>query len=236
MRRHLLEETYETIEAIEADSAADVREELGDLYMLVTMIARMYEESERFTVTDVLEEISEKLVRRHPHVFGESTITDSSEVVEQWQQIKEQEGKRSRTSLLDEVSRALPSLERAHKLQRKAAKVGFDWPTLGGVRAKLLEEIDEVMDEAGGPEALDSARREHDTASPALEQEIGDLLFSAVNLARYLGVDPSTALNRANNKFTSRFHHVESEMGKRGRELHGRDMELMDELWNSAKG
>lgn len=236
MRRHLLEETYESIEAIESDRTEDVREELGDLYLLVTMIARMYEEDGRFSVADSLDTISQKLVRRHPHVFGESSVESTEDVLDQWQRIKvEQEGKRAKTGALDGVSRALPSLERAYKLQRKAAKVGFDWPDLAGVRAKLHEEIDEVVDAAGGPSALSTPRRADDTADAELEREVGDMLFSAVNFARFLGVDPSTALNRANTKFTDRFHHVERELARSGKEPAAEHFELMDELWNASK-
>ena len=238
LRRHLLEETYECIEAIESKSPGEIEEELGDIYMLVTMIARIYEENKVFGIVEVLNGVTAKLVRRHPHVFGESEIQSTAEVLDQWQRIKvEQEGKRPATGHLDSVSRALPALERAYKLQRRAAKVGFDWPALGGVREKLHEEIDEVIEAAGGGQAaLDSGRRADDTASAELEQEVGDLLFSAVNLARYLGVDPSTALNRSNNKFVERFHQVELEMRQRGVEMTSDELTLMDELWEEAKG
>lgn len=238
LRRHLLEETYECIEAIESKSASDIEEELGDLYMLVTMLGRIYEEQRDFNVADVLETVAKKLVRRHPHVFGNAVVESSDEVVDQWQRIKtEQEGKRAKTGHLDSVSRALPALERAYKLQRRAAKVGFDWPALSGVCDKLHEEIDEVIAEAwdGASPALESTKRSDDTASDDLEKEIGDMLFSAVNLARFLGVDPSTALNRTNNKFVERFHHVEEEMDRRGTEMSAEQLELMDRIWNESK-
>ncbi len=238
LRRHLLEETYECIEAIESKSPTDIEEELGDLYMLLTMLARIYEEQELFSTADILETVSQKLVRRHPHVFGDSVVESTDEVIDQWQRIKtEQEGKRAKTGHLDSVSRALPALERAYKLQRRASKVGFDWPTLSGVRDKLHEEIDEVLAEASQSTtpALESAKRSDDTASHELEQEIGDMLFSAVNLARFLGVDPSTALNRANNKFVERFHHVENEMKRLDTPMTADQLELMDRIWNEAK-
>ena len=236
LRRHLLEETYECIEAIESGTPLDAEEELGDLYLLVTTIATIYQEAGAFTVADVLEGVSAKLIRRHPHVFADASVESTEDVLDQWQRIKtEQEGRRAPTGLLDGISRALPALERAHKLQRKATKVGFDWPSLGGVRDKLHEEIEEVISEAGGPDALESARRDDDSAHAALEQEVGDMLFSAVNLARYLGVDPSTALNRANAKFLSRFRHVETRIKEMGRELSAAELELMDSLWNEHK-
>jgi tetrapyrrole methylase family protein / MazG family protein len=236
MRRHLLEETYEAIEAIESGSSSDVEEELGDVYLLVTMLALMYEERGDFSVADVLASVCEKLIRRHPHVFADAVVGGTEDVLDQWQQIKvEQEGKRPKTGALDGVSRTLPSLERAYKLQRRAAKVGFDWPDLAGVREKLHEEIDELVDAAGGEVALGSPRRDDDTASEELEREVGDMLFSAVNLARFLGVDPSIALNRANGKFTQRFHHVENELARSGKKPAAEHFALMDALWNASK-
>ena len=236
VRRNLLEETYECIEAIESESRTDVEEELGDVFMLVTMLARMYEEAGDFGLVDVLRSVAAKLVRRHPHVFGTVKLASSDEVIAQWNQIKaEAEGKPAPSGLLDAVSRAMPSLERAHALQRVAAKVGFDWPALDGVRDKLLEELDEVVREIGGDEGLRAPRLEHGAGGPALEDEVGDLLFSAVNVARYLGVDPSIALNRANAKFTARFRDVELRMAELGRRMEPGELDLMDELWNSAK-
>jgi tetrapyrrole methylase family protein / MazG family protein len=236
LRRHLLEETYECIEAVESGSPSDVEEELGDVYMLVTIIARMYEEAGDFTLVDVLRSVAAKLVRRHPHVFNGTKIASADEVVAQWNQIKtEAEGKPAATGLLDAVSRAMPSLERAHALQRVAAKVGFDWPSLAGVREKLLEELDEVIDEAGGDAALEAPRLEHGAGGSDLEGEVGDLLFSAINVARYLGVDPSIALNRANAKFTARFRDVELRMAELGNQMEPAHFEVMDELWNRAK-
>ena len=236
VRRHLLEETYECIEAIESESLSDVEEELGDVYMLVTMLGRMYEEAGDFTLADVLRSVAAKLVRRHPHVFGDAEVASADEVVEQWNQIKtESEGKPAATGMLDTVSRAMPSLERAHAIQRVAAKVGFDWPSLAGVREKLLEELDEVVHEAGGEDALHASRLEHGAGGSDLENEVGDLLFSAVNVARYLGVDPSIALNRANAKFTARFRDVELRMAELGHSMEPAHFALMDELWNRTK-
>ncbi|MDR0656926.1 MAG: nucleoside triphosphate pyrophosphohydrolase, partial [Treponema sp.] len=212
LRGDLIEETYECIEAIDQQDPSHVREELGDIFLLVTMIAYMHEQEGHFTLEDVLEGVSEKLVRRHPHVFGDLKAEDgsalsSAEVLGNWARIKvEQEGRKPKDSILDEVSRGLPPLDRAWKLQKKAAKAGFDWPDIRGVSAKIEEELEEVL----------SAAEKNTAGTPssraALEEELGDLLFSAVNLCRYLGVEPSVALQRTNLKFTGRFKHVEKRM------------------------
>lgn len=236
IRRNLLEETYECIEAIEDDSPAEIAEELGDVFLLVTMLSRMYEESGEFRVVDVLTGLCEKLVRRHPHVFGEAQAATADEVVDQWRRIKsEQEGKPEASGLLDKVSRGRPAVERANELQKAAAKAGFDWPALGGVREKVLEELSEVVDQAGGDEAMELSRSQFADASDELEDEVGDLLFSVVNFARYLGVDPSVALNRANTKFTKRFREVERRMAELGRRMEAAELGAMDALWDEAK-
>jgi tetrapyrrole methylase family protein/MazG family protein len=192
-------------------------------------------------LTDVLAGISEKLIRRHPHVFaagkgpeaavssGEAGALTSAEVLQNWARIKvEQEGRRPKDSILDEVSRGLPPLDRAWKLQKKAAKAGFDWPALEGVIAKVKEELEE---------AVEAVSSEGAPAAPGgvLEEELGDLLFSAVNLCRYLGVEPSVALQRTNAKFTERFKHVEKRMKETGAEMKQENLPLMDQYWEEAK-
>lgn len=224
LRGNLLEEAYELVEAIDEKDPAHVREEAGDLYLLVTMIAHMYEERGLFTVADSLDSISDKLIRRHPHVFADSDASTPDAVIRQWNQIKETvEGRRPKDSVLDEVSRALPPMERAYKLQKKAAKAGFDWTDVRDVFAKLREEIAETE------EARTEADRE------ALESEIGDILFTAVNLARALEVDPSVALHGAVERFSRRFRHVEQGMAREGLPLARENMARMDALWNDAK-
>ncbi len=228
LRGGLVEETYELIEAIDEGDAEHVREEAGDLFLLATMIAYMHEEEGGFSVADALGGIAEKLVRRHPHVFGESDADTSEKVLAQWKEIKEKvEGRRPKDSVLDEVSRALPPLERAYKLQKKAAKAGFDWPRSEEVWAKAREELAEAE------EACEAAAREGDRE--ALEGELGDLLFSVVNLARWLKIDPALALNRTADKFSRRFRHVERRMAESGKALGPESMGLMDEFWNEAK-
>jgi len=221
LRDSLIEEAYECVDAIVQKDDANLREELGDLYMLVTMIAYIKQQDGVFSVEDVLREVNAKLVRRHPHVFGDVAISSSDEVLSQWARIKvEVEGKPVLDSAIDGVLRSLPPLERAHKIQKKAAKVGFDWQDIGPVRDKVLEEFEETMD------ASDDDSR---------EEELGDLLFSVVNLARFLKVNPSVALHRANEKFVRRFKLVEQEMRRRGSPMSAAALPEMDDIWNSLK-
>jgi tetrapyrrole methylase family protein/MazG family protein len=228
MRGNVIEEAYELVEAIDEDQDAHVREEIGDLFLLGVMIAYMKEEGGAFSVADSLDSISEKLVRRHPHVFGEAEASTSEAVLAQWHKIKEEvEGKRKKDSLLDEVSRALPPLERAYRIQKKAAKVGFDWTRAEEVWAKAREELSEA--EA----ACERAAKEGDRA--AVEEELGDLLFSAVNLSRFLDVDPAVALHGTVEKFSRRFRHVEKRMSEAGKALSAEHMDLMDSYWDEAK-
>jgi tetrapyrrole methylase family protein/MazG family protein len=231
LRGDLIEETYECVEAIDEKEASHIKEELGDLFLLVTMISYMHEEAGAFSVADVLNNVSEKLLRRHPHVFGAaaeplSSALSSAEVLQNWARIKvEQEGRRPKDSVLDEVSRALPPLDRAFKLQKKAAKKGFDWPDLAGVTGKLREELAETEEAAAtGPDGRE-----------ALEGELGDLLFSTVNLCRYLNVEPSVALQRTNEKFTRRFKHVEKRMKENDKEMTAENLAVMDAYWEEAK-
>jgi tetrapyrrole methylase family protein/MazG family protein len=241
LRGALVEECYELVEAIDEDDSEHVREEAGDLYLLATMIAYMHEEAERFKVSDALLGIAEKLVRRHPHVFGDTEAADSAAVLRQWGEIKEKvEGRRKKDSLLDGIPRALPPLERAYKIQKKAAKVGFDWPKSGEVWAKAREELEEA--EAACEAAALSGDKD------GLEEEIGDLIYSAVNLSRWLEIDPTLALRRTVEKFERRFRHVEKRMAEAGEPLvqmepsESRDgaaaairLAKMDGFWDEAK-
>jgi len=227
LRECLIEETYECIEAIDEENPAHIKEELGDLSLLVTMLAYMHEEKGFFSVADVFQNICEKLIRRHPHVFGELQVKDSNEVLNNWAKIKvTQEGRKPKDSILDEVSAGLPPLDRAWKLQKKAAKAGFDWPNIEGVVGKINEELGEVMEAAGNAAGADEK----------IEEELGDLLFSVVNLCRYLKVEPSVALRRTNGKFIERFKHMEKKMKETGQELKQENLGLMDQYWNEAKG
>ena len=227
LREDLVEETYECIEAINEKNPAHIREELGDLFLLVTMISYMHQEEGLFSVSGVLNDICEKLIRRHPHVFGELKNENekgeisTKRVLDNWARIKvEQEGRKPKDSALDEVSGALPPLDRAWKLQKKAAKQGFDWPNVTGAIEKLKEELAEV--EAAEPLAR--------------EEELGDLLFSAVNICRFFNIEPSLALQRTNTKFITRFGYVEKKMKECGEPMEPANLELMDRFWNEAKG
>ena len=224
IRNNIVEEAYELVEAITEKDADHIREESGDLFLLATMAAYMFEQEGSFTVAQALDSVSEKLVRRHPHVFGDSDADSPDAVVEQWNRIKEQkEGRRKKDSLLDEVPRHLPPLERAYKIQKKAAKVGFDWTRLDSVWDKIEEELRESR------EAFDAKDGEE------LESEIGDLLYSVINLARFTGIDPAIALQRTNEKFSHRFRHVEKRMKEEGLPMSREHMERMDAFWEEAK-
>ena len=237
LRECLIEETYECIEAIDEQNPAHIKEELGDLALLVTMLAYMHEEKSVFSVADVFQTISEKLIRRHPHVFGETKVKDSDEVLVNWANIKvTQEGRKPKDSVLDEVSAGLPPLDRAWKLQKKAAKAGFDWPNLQGVVEKINEELGEVMEAAGASTLRQAQHSADDSKREKIEEELGDLLFSVVNLCRYLKVEPSVALHRTNSKFIKRYKHMEKKMKETGQEMKQENLALMDQYWNEAKG
>nr|AFK83724.1 MazG family protein [uncultured bacterium 35A20] len=225
LREALVEETYECLEAIDENDPAHIAEELGDLFLVVTMIAYMHEQEGKFSVSDALVKINEKLIRRHPHVFGDVKVKDSAEVLENWAEIKKnQEGRGNKESILDEVSCGIPVMDRAYKLQKKAAKLGFNWQSTEGVIEKIQEEIGEVQD------ALRSSKDDG-----KLEEELGDLLFSAINLCRYLKVDPSVALRRTNGKFTERFKYVEKKMKETGQEMNNENLEIMEGFWIESK-
>jgi tetrapyrrole methylase family protein/MazG family protein len=247
LRANLIEEAYECVEAVNEADPAHIQEELGDLYLLATMYAVIYEEQGSFSTADALETVSEKLVRRHPHVFGDATADTPDAVVTQWNDIKEQlEGRRRKDSVLDGVSRALPPLERAWKLQKAAAKAGFDWPDSSGPWDKLAEEIAEARlacatleDNASGttpmPVATVPAGTPEATVRQALEDEIGDILFSVINVARHHQVDPALALHRTAEKFARRFRHVERRMRDSGQAMEPGKLAIMDGFWDEAK-
>jgi len=219
----LLEEAYEVADAIRTNDDANLREELGDLLLLVIMHAEIATEEGRFTIDDVAREISDKLVRRHPHVFGESDARDSGAVVKQWDAIKRAERNATDAPYFAGLTRGLPALMRAQKAQAKAARVGFDWKKISEVIAKLDEELDETK------EAIASKD------SATIADEIGDLLFAAVNLARKNKLDAETILAAATEKFIARFHAMELELKNHGKKLGEVDLPEMDRVWDQLK-
>ena len=218
----LIEEAYEVTEAARAKNDAHFREELGDLLLLVVMHAEIAQESGRFDIDNVLQEISDKLVRRHPHVFGTSDARDSGAVLKQWEAIKREE-KKADSHYLASLPKALPALMRAQKAQSKAARVNFDWTEVRDVIAKVEEEVREMK------EAIAS----QDTAR--VEDEIGDVLFAVVNLARKCRIDAESALQGATDKFVTRFNRVEDDLKARGKRLGDVDLSEMDAIWNEIK-
>jgi tetrapyrrole methylase family protein/MazG family protein len=229
LRSNLAEETYECIEAIDENDPEHIREELGDVFSVVMMIAYIYESRGAFTIDDVAGGITDKLIRRHPHVFGDVKVKDSDEVLRNWAKIKRDvEGRVEKAHILDEVSRAFPPLERAWKLQKKAAKKGFDWASFDGVIDKLREEIEEAARE------IEKAGETPENNVP-LEEELGDVLFSVVNLCRHLKIDPSMALTRANAKFVKRFSYVEEKCRADGVQMGRETIDTMEQYWQEAK-
>lgn len=230
IRHYTIEEAYEVADAIEREDFADLRDELGDLLLQPIYHAQMAKEEGRFDIGDVVYAITEKLIRRHPHVFGDVVADGADDAQNRWEAIKARERatKAERKgdtapSLLDDVPQVLPALARAEKLTRRAAKIGFDWPDLQTVRSKVEEELNEVSD---AHDASDQA---------ALHEELGDLLFAVANMARKAGIDPEAALRDANSKFMRRFHYVEARCREDGVEPAAAGLERLDGYWNEIR-
>lgn len=222
LRAGLLEEAWETIDAINKADDANLREELGDLLLQVVFHTDLAAERGAFTLEDAARHTCEKLIRRHPHVFAEGDAADTGTVLRQWEQIKRAE-KGERASVMDGIPRALPALIRAANIQKKAGRVGFDWPDAQGVIDKFREEISELSVEVDGG---DPKRLEH---------ELGDILFTAVNMARKLGVEPELALEHANQRFIARFQHMEQAAAASQRKLEDLSPAELDKFWEEAK-
>jgi MazG family protein len=216
---HTLEETYEVIEAIEREDYDSLREELGDFIMQALFYAQIATEEKRFTIQDVIEKITEKLIHRHPHVFGETKADNSRQVLKNWEQLKKKEGK----SVLGGVPKNLPALLKAYRIGEKAGRVGFDWENVDGILDKVEEEANELA----------KARREKD--EHAVEHEFGDLLFTLANIGRFLGINPESALRGATERFIERFHLMEREIEARNKTMRELSPEEWDELWERAK-
>jgi MazG family protein len=229
-----IEEAYEVLEAIDEGDDRELAGELGDLLLQVVFHAQIAADEGRFDVADVIEAVRDKMVRRHPHVFGDETAATSGEVLRNWEAIKEAEQKaagadKPPASMLESVSPALPAVLEAYQMATKASRVGFDWPDAPAVLAKLDEELAELR------EAIRDAAGSAGAGEGPIYEEVGDLLFAAVNAARLLNVDPESALKAANRKFRRRFAHVEEGLRERGRRPAESNLEEMESLWTEAK-
>ena len=222
IRNNMIEEVYEYLEAVDAGDYDGMREELGDVLMQVVFHARMAEEAGHFDLQDIIDEVVDKLIRRHPHVFGDTHVEGSDEVLVNWEAIKKQE-KTERKRVLDGVTQGLPALLRAYKVQGKAAKVGFDWDNVEDVWSKVEEEIGELQ------AAIASGKKED------MEFELGDVIFAIVNYARFYKIEPETALNGTNNRFTARFNHVEQRVLESGKDWSEFSLAELDKFWDEAK-
>jgi tetrapyrrole methylase family protein/MazG family protein len=223
LKPYLIEETYEVVDAIDEGDPVKVQEELGDLLGQILFHAQMAAEKKQFTVDDAIRTHAEKMKRRHPHIFGTAKVKDAAEVLLNWEQIKYQEKKKERSSALDGIPRHLPALLKAHRMQDKAARLGFDWERVDQVFAKLDEELQEF----GAAYARKDKRR--------IREELGDILFALVNLARYLSIDPEDALKGTIRKFQHRFQHIEQSLRHSGRSFKQTPPAEMERLWDQAK-
>ena len=222
LKPFIVEETYEVLEAIDGKNPEDVKEELGDLLFQIVFQCQIAKEKGDFDMADVIEKIGRKMIARHPHVFGDADYKTSAEVLVHWEAQKKREGKQ-RESLLEGVPKTLPSLLRAHRLQDRAARIGFDWDKVGDVMNKLDEEIGEFK------EAMEKNNED------AIEEELGDVLFMLVNISRFIGVNPEDALRKTISKFISRFRYIEMAAADSGRTLSDMTLAEMDALWDEAK-
>ena len=249
IKRYTLEETYEVLEAIDNRDWKELTGELGDLLLQVLFYAEMAEEQGSFTIDDVLDTLSNKLIHRHPHVFGDTKADDSAQVLKNWEALKAEEKRKnlqnngdtlqtSPAPLLDGVSSKMPALQEAHKISSKAAHVGFDWPEIQGLFEKLTEETRELQEHLNGLPASPNPPHMPEVPLELREQvegEVGDLFFVLVNIARYLSVDPESALRKTNRKFRRRFGWLEEQLREQGRTLEEATLEEMEALWQQAK-
>ena len=221
LKPYLLEEAYEVLNAIDSKDDTHLMEELGDLLLQIVFHAQLAAEEGRFTIDDVARSIVNKLVRRHPHVFSDVKVKNAQEVLKNWEQIKKDEGKKS---VLDGVPEHLPALLKARRVQEKAKRVGFDWDSVDGVVEKLVEEIKELIEAVAKDKVKDA------------EEEFGDILFSLVNISRFLGIDAEDSLRKTINKFMKRFYYIEEKVKKKGNKpLGDHTLKELDGLWEEAK-
>ncbi len=226
LKPYMLEEAYEALEAIDLRDDDELCKELGDVLLQVVFHAQIADEEQRFSIDDVAGSIVEKLVRRHPHVFGDVQVKDAKNVLENWEEIKKQERRdagQQQPSHLDGIPKSLPALMRAQRVQSRAARQGFDWPNAEGALDKVEEEFAELR------------QAQSDQSTEAIEDEFGDLLFSVVNTARFLQINPEDALRRSVDKFERRFRAIESELNKSNRSMRDTALSELDELWDEIK-
>jgi len=223
IKNYLTDELYELLEAIENKDIKLIIEETGDILFMLFFLVSLFEEKGVFTLADALHSSKEKMIFRHPHVFGAETVSSAEEVKVNWQKLKEQEGKKPRKSYLDGIQKNQPALSYANALTQKAARVGFDWQCPADVLAQLKAEISELENETG------SGRRER------IRAEMGDVLFTLVNLSRHLDIEPEQALRKTNRKFKKRFAHIEKKLAESGKPLKNASLEEMDRIWEEAK-
>jgi MazG family protein len=230
MRRHIIEEAYEVVDAIDSGNPESIREELGDLLFVVLFCSRLYDEGGLFSFDDIAGGVADKLIRRHPHVFGNIKVNGIEDILVNWNRIKA--GEKAQRGfvggVLDGVEEIYPSTMHARKIQERAARVGFDWKSEAGVFEKLGEEIGELRAEIDSDEGLpDRTRR--------IEEEFGDVLFTLVNLSRHLGIEPEVALRRTTHKFIERFRQMERAATEQSRKFEDLSPDEMDDLWNAAR-
>ena len=224
LKPYLIEEAYETLEALDGNDPEEIKEELGDLLYQILFHAKISENKKEFTITDVIESISNKMEHRHPHVFKKGNLKTPDEVATQWEGIKiKEKGKTERKSVLDGIPTYLPSLLRSQKLQKKAANHGFDWDKISSVFDKLDEEVAEFK------KAILSSKKKD------MQEELGDILFVLVNIAKFNKIDAEEALRATNNKFIKRFQYIEAEVAKRGKTLKETPLEELEQYWQNAK-
>ncbi len=240
LRQLTIEETYELADAITDNDFKGIKEELGDMLLHIVFYAKIGTEQNEFTLNEVINGVCEKLIHRHPHIYGDVKVADDEEVKRNWEKLKLKEGK---TSVLGGVPKALPSMVKAMRLQEKAKQVGFEWDTKEQVWEKVEEEIGELQDAISNmqlatgneQEAMGKKQEEIDKLKADVEDELGDVFFSLVNFARFLQVDAENALERTNKKFISRFTKMEAEAVKEGKQLHDMGLQEMDDIWNKVK-
>lgn len=223
VKDYLVEELYELLEAIDKDEKPLIVEEIGDLMFMILFLVNIYEEEQAFALEDALSSITKKMIHRHPHVFGDKTVSSVEEVKHNWQLLKEKEGKKPKKSLLDGIPKNMPALSRAYYVTAKASKVGFDWQAPQAVLEKVKEETAEL--ESTLPEGVQEK----------MTEEIGDIIFSIVNLSRHLGIEPEQALRRSNKKFISRFQQMEAVFQSQGKTVKAASPAEMDKIWEEVK-